>query len=248
MKQLGISQSPLVSGHYFLISMFYGVMLPGTIGADVIRLTLSIKLHGLTRKFMLAVSIVMERACGLLSILAIFAVMHLLISFAPLAQQPYFGEIHYPVLAVVLGVALFVISVRLVPRNWLEKQKIISSLLQRISELIQGFRHLSWIDVLKIFGLSASANLLDIVSSYFLAQALHIDVSIYFFLVVIPIVYLATAIPISIGGLGVREGVLTFFLVQTGVVASDAVLLAFLIYLNRLGVAMIGGVLQARKL
>lgn len=48
----------------------------------------------------------------------------------------------------------------------------------------------------------------------------------------------------SLGGLGVREGVLTFFMVKTGVLASDAVFLGLLIYLTRIVLALTGGGIQ----
>ncbi|MBW2532892.1 MAG: hypothetical protein JRI55_15475 [Deltaproteobacteria bacterium] len=52
-------------------------------------------------------------------------------------------------------------------------------------------------------------------------------------------------LPISLGGLGVREGVIVYFFVGLGVATSDAVSLSFVVYFNRILVALIGGAVQA---
>ena len=61
---------------------------------------------------------------------------------------------------------------------------------------------------------------------------------------VVPLVYLATVLPVSVGGLGVREGALVWLLAQAGVVSASAALLALLIYLNRVVTASVGAVLD----
>ncbi len=59
-----------------------------------------------------------------------------------------------------------------------------------------------------------------------------------------PVTYIITTIPVSLGGLGVREGVLVYLLTQISITPSDAVTLSFLIYCNRVFVASIGGITQ----
>jgi glycosyltransferase 2 family protein len=73
---------------------------------------------------------------------------------------------------------------------------------------------------------------------------LRIHLPFSYFLILFPIVYLATVLPISIGGIGVREGVLVYFLSQSGVPTSDAISLSFLVYMNRMISALIGGGIQ----
>ena len=81
----------------------------------------------------------------------------------------------------------------------------------------------------------------DILASYCFVLGLRIELPFSYFLVLFPIVYLVTVLPISLGGLGVRESILVYFLHQAGVTASDAVSLSFLIYFNRVFAALIGG-------
>jgi glycosyltransferase 2 family protein len=67
-----------------------------------------------------------------------------------------------------------------------------------------------------------------------------VEQSLPFFLMVMPFVYVVTLLPISLGGLGGREGTLAFFLVRVGVATSDAVMLGFVIYVSRIAVSLLG--------
>ncbi len=46
----------------------------------------------------------------------------------------------------------------------------------------------------------------------FLGKALHLDLKYFYFFVIIPVVSFLSALPVSISGLGVREGTLSYFL------------------------------------
>jgi len=243
LKQFNVVQGVFDSWRYYLISMFYGVMLPGVIGGDVVRLGLSIKHHGMSMKGMLTSIILFERICGLMAIIMIFAVM---VSFAPeiLGGEQMFSNLVYILpFAAIASIALSFIALKKAPESWFSRAGR-HRLIERTYSLLQRLRNVPAVSLLAILILSLLVNFMDILGSYFLARALNMSVSFYFFLLIIPMTYVMTALPISLGGLGVREGVLAFFLVKVGVMASDAVLLAFLIYLNRLAVALIGGIAQ----
>src|SRR4029077_21281375 len=62
--------------------------------------------------------------------------------------------------------------------------------------------------------------------AYSLARAQHLDVSFVDFLVLIPPVVLLAALPISIGGWGVRENAMIIALAPIGVAAGSALLIA----------------------
>jgi glycosyltransferase 2 family protein len=247
LKQFQVIQGILDSWRYYLISMFYGVMLPGVIGGDVVRLGLSIKQHGLGMKGILTAGILFERACGFMAILMIFAVM---ISFAPEilgGTQVLTGPIYALPIAIIAGFILFFVALKRGPERWfVGEASSRQGLMARMRLLLGRFRELSAFALTFILMLSLLINFVDILGSYLLSKALYLNVTFSLFLLVIPMTYVLTALPISLGGLGVREGILTFFLVKVGVMASDAVLLAFLIYLNRLAVALIGGIVQLR--
>ena len=67
-----------------------------------------------------------------------------------------------------------------------------------------------------------------VLATWALAETLGLDLSLALLAVVIPLVLIATALPISIGGFGVREGTYVALLANAGVSAADATLLSLL--------------------
>jgi hypothetical protein len=72
--------------------------------------------------------------------------------------------------------------------------------------------------------------------------ALQMDVNIGYLFTVIPLVYLTEALPISINGLGVREGAFVFFMKQIGITTEQGLALGILVISMRyLFTMLIGG-------
>jgi hypothetical protein len=65
--------------------------------------------------------------------------------------------------------------------------------------------------------LSAFIQAVYPLSSYLIALALGVKVSIIYFLVFIPIIGTITLLPVAIGGLGLRENMFVFYFRQAGV-------------------------------
>ena len=76
--------------------------------------------------------------------------------------------------------------------------------------------------------ISLAANLTFSIAAFLLASAMGVDVSVWQMVAVMPAVTLATVVPISFGGWGVREGMLTLLLGYMGVPASAALSLSLL--------------------
>lgn len=68
-----------------------------------------------------------------------------------------------------------------------------------------------------------------ILPTWFVAMALSIDVSLTHLFIIIPLIYLAAQIPISVGGLGVREIGWVALLRVVGVPAPDAILMSLVL-------------------
>jgi glycosyltransferase 2 family protein len=135
---------------------------------------------------------------------------------------------------------LFFVFLKLVPPAWLrtdEKRKTVRAIICGLLSQFQVWRLRQLIFVL---GISGAAQFFDILAVHHLAKAIHVEQSLPFFLMVMPFVYVVTLLPISLGGLGGREGTLAFFLVRVGVATSDAVMLGFVIYVSRIAVSLLG--------
>lgn len=85
-----------------------------------------------------------------------------------------------------------------------------------------------WKRILIAMGLSASGYALVILTYYMLGSGLGLDVSIVTYTVTIPAVFIAASLPISIGGLGIREGTLVGMLVASGADLHLAITLSLL--------------------
>jgi hypothetical protein len=72
------------------------------------------------------------------------------------------------------------------------------------------------------------SNLNFVLAYCSLALALHIAVPPIDLLAFVPLVTVATALPISLGGWGVREGLLVLLLGKVGVPASEALILSLM--------------------
>ncbi len=123
--------------------------------------------------------------------------------------------------------------------HWFLEQRF--SIIQKVRELQARFTRLPKTFLLVILALSALGQAIDILAVYAVSQAAQLAIPVKFFYIIVPMGYLMTLLPVSLGGIGVREGVISFFLIRLGVPASDAVTMSFLIYLVRMAVAILGG-------
>jgi uncharacterized protein (TIRG00374 family) len=76
-----------------------------------------------------------------------------------------------------------------------------------------------------------------------LARALGLDIDARYFVIFTPIVALAQVLPISLNGLGIREGAFAVLFSSVGVAPSDAVAMSLLYQLLRALTGLLGGVL-----
>ena len=84
--------------------------------------------------------------------------------------------------------------------------------------------------MLKAFGLSVLNQLLVVLVLLMLAPALGIHLPTFQFIVVLILVFLVASLPISLGGLGAREGAMMALLLPLGVDAA-AILALSAVYL-----------------
>jgi len=89
---------------------------------------------------------------------------------------------------------------------------------------------------------SVGVQLMRVGVHYVVGRSLGLEVSFGYFLVFIPLIAIAASVPVSFGGIGVREnaGVLLFGLV--GVEAIVAFSMEFIAYLVGLAASLVGGI------
>ena len=246
LKHFGVKLTPQDSFIYYLVSNFYNIILPGAISGDIVRVGICAfkKKQPLVA---IATTALLERVFGLLVILFIGSVGILLLSENLRSQLG--TRLLMSMLAISTG-TLFaaVISWFLIgtsPFRWLEAKAKQIRLLSMPVNMLQQVRQIPLSACTLIFSVNALSQIFDILGSYYMSKAISLNLPLIILFVAIPIVYITTVLPISLGGLGVREGVLTLLLARVGIPASDAVTFSLALYLNRVIIALIGGLLQA---
>ncbi len=90
--------------------------------------------------------------------------------------------------------------------------------------------------------LSLGNHLFIVLMCYCLGRSLQMELGVLDYLSVIPIIMALAAIPITPGGLGVREGLAVTILGAMGVSSAQALPLSLMVYALTLGWSVIGGV------
>lgn len=204
-----------------LRALFYNNVTPGTMGADVSRvLYLSLDQMDTRRATTL---VILDRAIGFTGTLGVLggAVFFGTVNGANL---PLVVPVKLPLLLTIAAMLIFIVTV---PRVRTYLGKLFPNDL-KISSLI-------WIFILAIIYQSV-----DITTAFIYGQALGLKINIWYYFLFFPVVYIATVIPISINGLGVREATITGLFSLIGVAPQLAIGLSLLIFLDRMIKGMIG--------
>lgn len=228
----------------YIVGMFFNNLLPSTIGGDAYRAYDSYRL-GQSKSSAFAVVFV-DRFLGLL-VLMLFALLALLNSNELTAQIPYLllwvglGS---------LGMSAFVWLVFAPPR-WLPG--LIGRLKlpfgRKIHHIIdaffafQGHRAV----LFRALGLSVLLQLNVIVHYFIIAQALSLPIPLWSFFLIIPLATVITLLPITVNGIGLREGLYVFFFAPFGVSTSLALAFSVIGYGIVLLQGVIGGVVYALR-
>ena len=83
--------------------------------------------------------------------------------------------------------------------------------------------------------------LVAILNCYCYAEALRLNVPLYFYFFVVPLISLISFLPISINGFGLRETAFVYAFSTVHVASAPALLLALLMDMQALCFAVVGG-------
>jgi len=224
---VGIKGSFRLFWIYYFIGGYFNLFLPGAITGDMVKGYLIAQRE--FSKLKVGYSIVGERVFGLVALtcLAIVGVLVVPQCFPKIIRQ-----------IVGLGGLIFIITFVLFPW-WGKGLKNIFS--KKISLDFFNF----WKPSVFLKALTASLVFQTILSliNYVLAKGLGLDINFYFFLVAIPIISIITILPVTIQGLGLREGSFIYLLSFIGIPSEKALTLSLLFFSIMVGVGLIGGII-----
>lgn len=213
---------------YLLIGAFFSLILPGQLGGDLIR-SVYIARECSEHKVSHLLTIGVDRIIGLFSIIVLGTVACIL--SPQLANQKEY-------LLTFSVMLLFFVGCCFVSVNQYFNERL-SRILARIpwagSRLVHVLKHWSQlfgfyksarIRLVGAFCLSLGVHLMTFIIVYLFATALQIDLGFWPVCIITSLSVLITSVPISFGGLGVRELSFVYLLGLYGVSADSAIALS----------------------
>ena len=231
--------SSFVLAKYYIISIFFSLFLPSIVGGDAIR-WYYLHDHGVKHNKVLS-SILYERFVGIIS-LAFFASFNLFMDFEIVESDIVKITI---IIILFLCCALFVIFLNFYKLSkwiWttdtLSRFKSTVKFVENLKDYSQNMRVVIYCLILSLI-----TQLMGILAVYFISLSLNSSINFFYFITFLPIVWLISMIPISIGGLGLREGAFILLFTSIGMSKEMAIAISALILLQMIVHGMLGGLI-----
>lgn len=233
-----------------MIGIFFNSFLPSTVGGDVYRAYDTSERAGSTTEAMTVV--VVERLTGMFA-LGIFALFALLFEFSQFSHLPIiwvslgslgiafllFIAAMQPDIAAAVNAAFhrpFILRLPGSSKIRAKLRQIYHALaVYRLNRRVMGVA----------FALALLLQVNVILHYYTIAHAMHLQVSAFYFFLIVPVVTIVLMLPLFINGIGGRELVYIFLFGQFGVARADAIAFSWISFGMVLIQGVIGGVLYA---
>ncbi|MDP2940309.1 MAG: lysylphosphatidylglycerol synthase transmembrane domain-containing protein [Candidatus Omnitrophota bacterium] len=229
----------------FCGGIFFNLFLPSAAGGDIVR---SIALFGQTKeRAKVVASVILDRLSGFISI-AIIASISLFIGFKLVNDSSILL-----ILAIVL-LSLFSLTLILFNSTIFSKFskafirfKGIKLKLENLHNSIKVYRHKYKVIFANIL-LSFISQLISIFSFFLIAKSLHTHIDFIYFFIFVPLIFAISIIPISIGGLGVRDGSFIFLFSKVGVSPNISLSISLINFFTLLISGIVGGIIYVCSL
>jgi uncharacterized membrane protein YbhN (UPF0104 family) len=191
---------------YYFAGMYLNLFTPSTVAGDFSRGALLAE--GRTRLGPALQSVVVDRVSGLVMLLWVCVIGLLFVDPGVLPLPWRIGV----VAAAVGAVAGWWFLPQVLTRLFHTENK-----LRRLLDQFIGPYHNEPRVLVKACGLSLLFHFFQLGLQLLIAQALHLDVSLWYLVVSIPLINIISGLPISFAGLGVRESAYVLFLTFVGI-------------------------------
>jgi uncharacterized protein (TIRG00374 family) len=221
---------------FYFIGSFFNNFMPGNVGGDLKKIY-DINQNSKETVGAAISATVLDRLCGLYALCG-FA---LVVGFAFFWRDPSQKYFLLPSLLIFIGFSFAICMLFSRRFGYLLFGRMFSFLGERVLHLhgrFQAFRTKKLFA--QIFLLSTVTQSLRVLSHYFCALSILVDIDVSWYFYYIPLVAIVSALPISIGGFGPREFLAQSLFARVGVGSMEAVIMQFLAYLANLAVSLIG--------
>ena len=229
----------LVSLYY--IGMFFNIFLPTAVGGDVVKSYYLYKFSG--RGGNSLASVFLDRFTGFFALVTI-AVVSLVFGYG------YVKETYVPFFIITLASVFFLSSLILWNRGLHNWALVITGKIKLfgINEKIESFYNAIMlykgepVVLLKAFGVSFIIQFMSITIFYLISKGLDMTVSIGYFFLFVPIAVTISMIPISLSGLGLREGAFVYLFTKVGATDAQALTVSLASFAVTVLLGLIGGI------
>jgi len=224
-----------------LIGFFYSTLLPTTVGGDAYR---GIDMH---RTFKIPLNknilaIYLGRFLGVIS-----GIIFLIISFC-LGMYKHLSKSLTLGFLIVFPIIIFIIVITVIPKKFkidvlfgkIKFLKRFSNNILEFSNVLDSYKHKGKVVVIS-FMYSILGNICTFISFYFTGLALKMNVSFLSYLFIVPTTWTISNIPITLGGMGVRESTLVLLLKEFGVSSGSALTFSLIVLITNILIAASGG-------
>ncbi|GIW78393.1 MAG: hypothetical protein KatS3mg105_0200 [Gemmatales bacterium] len=203
---------------FYYIGMFFNLVLPTSVGGDVIRACYLNSRSG--RRRFAFLSVLSDRLSGFV---VLFGLAGLAVLLCPITLPLWVTwSVFAAVVAAYCGLACLPVFIRL-------NRRLRFSLGRRFdnlgSDLLHSLRFAFRPSILLLSLVIQSGNILIV---WLLGLSISAPIAWWYYWIVVPMVALLTLLPVSINGMGVREGGMVLFLAPMAVREGMAMSLAFL--------------------
>ncbi|MDA1142422.1 MAG: lysylphosphatidylglycerol synthase transmembrane domain-containing protein [Planctomycetota bacterium] len=242
---LGATENPIGLGKLIrlqFIGTFFNQFLPSSVGGDGARVYFLCR-HSVPWERGVG-SVLVERIVGML-MLVLLGIVAAIAGYR-LYQNNWIYLVLTALLCTLIGGILVLFSVRtagllLSILSWLRLTKL-REITDQLLRSIRIYRaHPGALANVTL--LSFAFQLIVIWLFYYFSLQLNMDLSIWYFVLFIPIVMSVSQIPLSLNGTGIREWTCTLLFTHVGAGEPQAVALAVCYWLLQVGPAILGGIL-----
>ncbi len=233
-RPLGFNQSLPAFTVYYFVGMYLNLFAPSTVLGDLARALLLTGSGGGVGSALQ--SVVVDRVSGMAMLLwvsAVGAVWLLLFDPTVLPAALCYGTI--------AAAGLMVIGWWILPHvvAWLGSPR--HRLRQFLERALAPYRAQGSAVLGRACGLAFGFHFFQLTLQVLLAHALGLSVPFWYLMLFIPLVHMLSALPLSFGGAGVREGLYVFFLAFMGIGKNEAVAFGLLWTALVFGAGLLGG-------
>jgi glycosyltransferase 2 family protein len=240
----GIHLSHSTAFASYMISTFFSLFLPTSVGGDAVRAVDATRRSG--RAVATVTSVIADRvlgfaAIGIVGLLALAAGSASALGARLLASG---GALY---VAVLLGsIALFAgWPLRAIHALGVSRLPRIERLVAGAARSLESYRRSGRLAELLLLSIAAQA--IVVVAVYVIGHSLGMPVSLGYFFVIVPLVGLVESIPVSIYGIGLRDVSYVYLLGLAGVPKSQALSLSVLYVMITVVYALFGGLIFALR-